>query len=763
MSIKGTFVIWLALLMFGAAGHAAEPAPSNALLPASVANVEPKASPEADHWIHTEWPLDRLINRRSSLLNGLADSQVLEFTLRKDRIVRQATLNLVFTPSPTLVERLSHIRVYLNDELMAVVPINVSGKSGRQSTRLPLEPNLMRDFNQIRLEFVGHYESVCADPANSSLWLDLSGETRLMLEEEPLSTRNDLAFFPEPFLDLNDMQTQAIPFVFPAAPDETLVQAAGVLASYFGSTAGWRQVRFPVVYDRLPAANAIVMADNLHRPAFLAGYPAVDGPTLDLISAPDDPAHKWLLILGRDGTDILKASQALASGSPLLRGRSVQIKDFEALADRLPYDAPRWVPTDRPVSFKELADFPGQLEVRGLQPAPIVLNLNLPPDLFVWRNAGIPMKLRYRYTPPSRMDESKLNISLNRQFVRSFPLLPAGQEDQLLTRLPLMGDDSANDSSQLLVPALKVGANNQLRFDFSFSSTLGSAQQGQCQTKLPVDQRAAIDQASYIDFSGFQHYLEMPNLRAFSSSGYPFSRMADLSETILVVPSNPGPRLVSSVLEVLAFVSAQTGVPAYRVRVMHDWQQAADQDADLIWFGQIPDALRKQPNMTLLIEGMRTSLKLPRDPQGRQVFDGGIGEVAAPAQEAVNHLGVVASAPLAAILEMQSGSYPQRSWLGLLASTPADFDLLQDALSDTGKRDAIKGGVSIIRESGVYSSAVGQHYFVGYLPWWQRLWYQLSNYPVLLATVAVAAVILVAVLLWWLLRRVARRRLERDA
>jgi hypothetical protein len=132
-------------------------------------------------------------------------------------------------------------------------------------------------------------------------------------------------------------------------------------------------------------------------------------------------------------------------------------------------------------------------------------------------------------------------------------------------------------------------------------------------------------------------------------------------------------------------------------------------------------------------------------------------------REPVSQVSVRSIAPIAAIVGMQSVQYPQRSMVGLLASTDDDYSLLRAALADSGKRGAMHGSVVILRESGVASETVGPRYFIGHLEWWQLIWFHLSDKPVLLALTAVFAVLLVAFLLWKSLRWVARRRLSRDA
>lgn len=60
---------------------------------------------------------------RDQLLLGIRNAEQVEFRLRHDRIATAATLHLDYTPSPALIPVLSHLRVYLNDELMGTLPI----------------------------------------------------------------------------------------------------------------------------------------------------------------------------------------------------------------------------------------------------------------------------------------------------------------------------------------------------------------------------------------------------------------------------------------------------------------------------------------------------------------------------------------------------------------------------------------------------------------------------------------------------------------
>src|SRR5690606_36132930 len=95
---------------------------------------------------------------------------------------------------------------------------------------------------------------------------------------------------------------------------------------------------------------------------------------------------------------------------------------------RVPYDAPNWVDTSRPVAFTELVEQRSQLQVEGRTPPPVRLSFQLPPDLFTWQSRGIPMDLQYRYSPPMTDNSgSRLTLGINDEFVEAFNLTTAGQ------------------------------------------------------------------------------------------------------------------------------------------------------------------------------------------------------------------------------------------------------------------------------------------------------------------------------------------------
>lgn len=692
-------------------------------------------------------------------LRGTRPKGQIEFGVRSDEVATSALLTLNFRPSPALIPTLSHLKIYLNDEMVGLVTLSAEQLGKENQVQVPIDPRFISDFNRIRFELVGHYTNVCENPAYSSIWMDIGKESHLDLTLQKLPLTNDLSHFPEPFFDRRDNRPMVLPMVFAGTPGLTEQRAAGILASWFGTKVQWRGQTFPVLYNQLPSKDqhAVVFATNDKRPDFLKDRPPVTRPTVEIISQPDNPYQKMLLILGRDDNDLVTAVQGIAQGELLLRGQSSVIEALKPLASRQPYDAPNWVRTDRATTFAELQQYEGQLQSDGMQPSPLSFTLNLPPDLFLIRARGIDMDLRYRYTSPMLDDGSRLAVHLNNQFVQDYPLIRKEDRSKQLLHIPLI-QGLRDGSTSLTIPALRLDVVNQLRFNFDYAVTfIGGTADGRCETVVPVNHHVTIDGASTIDFSGYRHFIEMPSLRAFATAGFPFSRQADLADTLVLVNPQPQPEQVTAMLDALATISAQSGYPALKVRIIDNWAQAKDQDADLLMIGRLPADLKDDSEVNLLVDAAKSWVKKPLRQPALNNVEGPVID-----RQPESQTTIVSAGPMAAVVGFQSPFYGQRSVVALLADSPRAWQLLTNAMNDSGKRAAMFGSVLIIRESGVNSLRVGDTYFVGELPWWERLWNMLATHPLWLAAMAGVVVILFAVLIWRLMRAVSHRRLHEE-
>jgi hypothetical protein len=76
--------------------------------------------------------------------------------------------------------------------------------------------------------------------------------------------------------------------------------------------------------------------------------------------------------------------------------------------------------------------------------------------------------------------------------------------------------------------------------------------------------------------------MAMPDLRAFHSLGFPFTRLADLSQTAVVLPDTPSLQEYSTYLELLGRMGESTGYPATAVTVTQAERIATVADKDLL-------------------------------------------------------------------------------------------------------------------------------------------------------------------------------------
>lgn len=690
-----------------------------------------------------------------SLRGNVPDGQA-DFTVRRDEVVTKASLDLDFTPSPSLLPLISQIKVYLNDELMGVTALTKEQMGERSHVRIDLDPRYAKDFNRLKVSFVGHYQNVCENPSSDTLWLNVNRDSKLSLQLQTLPVRNELSFFPMPFLDVRDNKKLTLPMVFSGEVPLEQQQAAAVLASWFGAKAQWRGQQFPVFIDKLPDSNALVFATNDQRPGFLADYPKVKGPTIDMISSPDNPYVKLLLILGRDQQDLLMAAKGLAQGDVLLRGQSVRVDEVKPLSPRQPYDAPNWVRLDRKMRFDELTDYQGQLQATGRRLWPLSMTLRLPPDLYLLGANGIKADLKYHHTAPIMRDGSRLDVAVNGQFMKSFPLEPGEFKSEQLLTLPLWfaGDDQART---LRMPGLKTTQVNNLSFSFEYAQeSMGGNANGRCDLVLPPAHQVRIDDSSTIDFTGYRHFIEMPDLKAFANSGFPFSRMADLADTQVVMPAKPHPAQLTTLLNAMGAIGAETGYPALSLRIVNDWEQARGEDLDTLLIGSLPKEFQQDAEPDALLASTSSWINQPH----REYRDDLLSSLADREPQA--RVGMSGNQAIAAILGLQSPTHDQRSLVALLADGPAGVTLLNDTLQNDSLRGQVAGSVAIIRESGVKSLAVGERYEVGYLPWWERVWQLFANYPLRLAGLTLLCMLVLGWGLRVLLAGASRRRLKED-
>ncbi|AIF47797.1 cellulose biosynthesis cyclic di-GMP-binding regulatory protein BcsB [Dyella japonica] len=760
--------VWLGLLIagcwmaLGAQAVAVEDAARNAApaatrgQPASAASAsavahdnEAAATPAG---VARDLTLKQMGAYGSIKLRGQDPNGSLNVSVRNDEVVTGAKLHLVYTYSPSLIYSLSHLKVFLNGEVVATLPMDKETAGQTVSRDVALDPRLFTDFNRIGLQMIAHYTlDHCEDPYHSSLWTDISPDTSLTLTTSQIGLPNSLALLPAPFFDRRDNRPLVLPFVLPAHADAPTLRAAGVVSSWFGALAGWRGARFPVANTSPADTHAIVFALPNAMPEGVK-IDEIKGPTVIVMPNPASPpesGRKLLVLAGRDTKELQDAVHALVLGQVGMSGDQAIVKSVDLGPERRPYDAPNWAPVDRQVSFKELVTDPGQLEASGFNPPAIRVDVRLPPDLFAWARHSVPLNVHYRYTAPSNYNDSVLNIGVNDQLLRSVRLRPAdpsGVERQF--NVPLLSGSEARGAEEIRVPALRIGSTNQFQFQFH----MDSQKTGLCASAAPDSTRAAVDPDSTIDFSQFVHYTAMPNLAFFATSGFPFTRMADLADTAVVMSDTPDAHEQEAMLTMLGQMGRWSGLPALRMSLVpaSAVESVRGRDLLVIGTGTAGELMAKWgKDLPMLIQRSENELSL-REPSDRLRSNAPTGRAA-----------MSVNGPTAAFVAFQSPYAKGRSVVALAANTSDRLGDLTDVLGDDARVHEVSGDLAVVRQKIVVGLTVGDTYYVGHLPWYAWLWVHISRYPALMAIAGILAGLFVALTVFWALGRLAARRLER--
>jgi hypothetical protein len=691
-------------------------------------------------------------------LHGTDGQNGVPFSVRSDEVVTSAVLHLIYSYSPSLLPSISQLKVLVNGEVAATLPVPRDQAGILVARDVSIDPRFITEFNHLNVQLIGHYTQQCEDPSNSTLWATVSNASSLDLTYASLESKPDLAALPAPFFDRRDVRRLELPFVFAQKPSAATLEAAGAVASWFGSLSGYRGAVFPAQIDNVPlSGNAVVFATSDQHPAGVK-IPDISGPTIAVMDRDTPSRGRLLLVMGRNDAELKTAAKALGIGQNTLSGTTATITQLNDFAPRKPYDAPNWLPTDRPVRFGELAEA-RDLSVTGYNADAVRVNMRVPPDLFMWQTKGVPIDLGYRYTVRPALDRSTLNINVNDGFVQSLRIPAVATSTFDLGRYfnQVMPDKTAAARHEIFVPPLLLTPRSQLRLHFYYDYP----KTGECQGRVLDNVVGSIDPNSTIDLSGFPHYMALPDLAAFANGGFPFTRMADLSETAVIMPNDPNSADFSLYLLEMGRMGASTGYPVTGVTVAQADQIDNLSDKDLLILGS--------PGRQPLLQSWAKQMPFSGDGESRnfelsdvafKVVDWWHGEHGVDRLPARADLSLVSASGDALITGFESPLKSNRSAVALISAAGQSDADLSAALLDNDILPEIQGAMAVIHGRDVTVTSNGQAYYVGRLSPFEYMRWALSSHPLLLVLGGLLAAIIIAALFYRSLRAIAARRLR---
>ncbi len=747
------FLLGAALLLGGASGKVAaqQPASAGALL-----NRNNPAAADKNPPLLPGQYLDRFTLADAGApqieLHGIDTMHSIYFALPQTHVPTSAKLHLFYAFSPSLLPQLSHLKLMINGTLFATVqpaPGKMGGSdSSDMESDFDIPPELLVHNNTLTIEFIGHYTTVCEDPANTTLWARVHRNSFIEVHGNLLPMADDLKALPMPFLDPAVIQPLSIPVVFASTPSMKVIQAAGVVTSYFGMISDSRPVRFPVSYGAIPPGNVIVVADSTANLPPGLSLPPASLPTVAMRTNPSDPYGKVLIVTGADADQTLAAAQAVALHSDMLAGPQATIDSLRLPSKQAPDMAPRWAQTDHTIALWDYASA-GQLQGDGA--APLNVYFRVPPDIFYSQRPNAVLHLVYRYNSIPIGPISSMQVRINSAFLGSVPLIP-GQEP------------SRRMQTEVPVPVVNLRPfSNSLSFDFTFQLL----KKGGCQDTTPINMQGAILRDTYLDLRGYPHYAPLPNLETFANAGFPFTRVADLSDTTVILPPAPTEQEIETFVTLMGHFGRQTGFPALLVTVAGTDALRSGANADFLIIGSGDDQPAFDKLQNYLPVALRSGQVQVRDTQG---FFAPLHQAWWKIQSG-EHLEsgelTAGGTPDAVIEGIESPYDPgdNRSIVAIHLRDADAFAPFMDTFMAVQQSSDISGSVAILKGDKpnfqFQSFRIGSKvYYVGVLPWWTRLSLWFMQVPWLAALIILGLAFLLAIWTRQWLRGRARARLR---
>jgi cellulose synthase (UDP-forming) len=677
------------------------------------------------------------------LVEGAAEGGV-TYMVRRDQVITAARLRLMLANSAGFPPN-TKLDVTINGDSVGTVDVGANTHTPTP-VELPIDPVLLGDYNRVSFKLVGVAAAACTVNEGGP-WLTVAPRSAVDIVATHLPLANDLAILPLPFFDERDPHVVKTGFVFPHSPSPGALEASGIVASWLGSLAKYRGVHLPASFGNIPPGNAIVfVAGNQTIPGLT--LPHATGPTLAMVTNPNDPGGKLLLVLGRDAADLKLAAQGLALGNGAYKEGAVSAVATTNPPPRHPYDAPGWIADTKPVKFADLAT-PDQLRSRGMRPAPIMIDFRSAPDYFNWVDSAIPMKLRFGVAPEPVVDlaASRLDVALNNSPFASVPLADVGT---------LLTSARARHAGEVDMPPFLLTGRNRLSFFFDLKPT------SQCTASRATGLVARIDPDSTIDLSQSPHYAPMPNLSFFANTGFPFTRDADLSETAVVMPDEATPGDTEAFLDTMALFGEATGYPTLRASVTSAAAVSNVADRDLLLIG----SFTRQP----LLAGWTGEAGLAVGPDGMRARPRSLWERIQATLDWHNRRSRVAdvnewlSAPSAAgegaILEFRSPLRDGRTVVAITGNAPAAVARTARMLQTADQVAKVQDDLVVMRGGDVRSFRMSRRYEIGSLARWTWLRWNLSDQPIVIAILLFAACAALGAVAFVVLGIKGRRRLQ---
>ncbi|HEY9614546.1 cellulose biosynthesis cyclic di-GMP-binding regulatory protein BcsB [Allocoleopsis sp.] len=522
-----------------------------------VKGEEVAAPPSGDPYV-LEFNRSPVVGTRFSL-RGIYDESRLGFTRPRDWKIKSIKAQIRYRHSPALYATRSNLTVLLNGASIGSIPLNrKDGEIGNAVFNVPL--SLLQNYNELTIGALQNNSPTCTqDPFDPSLWTEILPDSKIVFDFTPQAASLDFNRFPYPIFDELSLFPNQIAYLLPSKVDDTWLTSTSRFQATLGRLADYRRMdtRLVKTLDEVgknvprtaPAERLIIIGTPEQQPILKSLNLSVslkDNQLLDdkkkafppdvgvlmLTTTPDKKAPV-LVATGNGPVGVAKAVQFLvqAKDRQIGTGQSIIVKNLTLVPTPNVRDWPGYLPNTDTFKLSDLKSRDNKplqdVTVRGSDSPPIVFDFRaLPDDQF---GQGNTMTLKYSYGPQINAKTSLVEVKLDGVSLIGKRLTSIDGKNRETLRVALPGD--------LIKPTSKIQVD--FRLDARERRSCSRVTDQQLWGTLHADTSFEVKR---------NNAVQLPDLERLRY-GFPFAAPQDLSSTAIVVPKEPSPNELATLLE----------------------------------------------------------------------------------------------------------------------------------------------------------------------------------------------------------------------
>ena len=722
--------------------------------------------------------------------------------------VNQSTFTFSYSCSTALIKERSRLIFSFAGVPIHQIPLDPRSPKGEVTVQIP-QYLLKPGYHAIRFEVAQHsVESGCEDPSAPELWtwVELSDAVITFdMALKPLPQK--ISAVSEVLFDPRNPLPEPINLIFSKVMDGTM-KSVGLCASGVALRYDYRPVTF-TSKDTIEQGMDTIMVGldsdirrqlapfNVLEKGWGVAGPHLEMSALPLVSTPamiekrpaastsgaiekrpavgeeertdpkggvkksdlpaQDTTHSLILVTGRTWDEVETAATAFSLISlPLPDSPSVSIQDVQ-LPDPTQYTVKNILDPAKEYTLSGLGF--NTHTFQGINPIPKGFGFRIPSDSHLSPNSQAILSLNIAYGAAMRED-SVLNILLNDKFVGAVPCSDSE------------GGFYRHYEVRLLLSSMTPGYNK-----VTFSPQMTPLITDQCTMIQDGNLKMTLFDDSIFTLPSIDQWIEMPQLRALMSDGFPYGKFPDMRETCIVVPDRSKTSYLTAV-NLVAMTSQKIGYPPLQAVWQTELPDALDKDLICVSLASaLPDRIMERAPLKLESPGPLSYPQLIR-PRGYDPDKGkGIWSKLIPSNESrvvdlslvdfnlvVTRMDLILLDQRAAMLQFQSPAGKGRTTLLFTAHAADDMEMAGRSLWHPSFQAACKGDTALMNLSAepveTMSLKIGPSYYLGKITPLPFVEHYTNTYPLRFIAGIVGLCIVLAMMAFWGLKRRSRRRMK---